>query len=187
MARTAGPWPERPCERSEQERETTLAECRSVQQHRTLTLMHIGSLGAAGPVGTALAARLASAGHETTTGSRSKHRAVGARDSAIDEWQPKELHIDSVGNLGAAEGEVVVSATPRNAAAETALQCVFQRSTAVQGRVSWPRNAAAETACSVLRRTSRQGGRLHGQRTVIATFGYRRWPARLATTHSLSR
>ncbi len=164
MARTAGPWPERPCERSEQERETTLAECRSVQQHRTLrtlTLMHIGSLGAAGPVGTALAARLASAGHETTTGSRSKHRAVGARDSAIDEWQPKELHIDSVGDLGAAEGEVVVAAT------------------------QW--NAAAETTCSVLRRTSRQGGRLHGQRTVIATFGYRRRPARLATAHSLSR
>lgn len=82
--------------------------------------MHIGLLGATGPAGTALAARLASVGHEVTIGSRSKYRAMEVRDSIIDKWPRSELHIDSADNLGAAEGEVVVIATPWNAATETA-------------------------------------------------------------------
>ncbi|MYH87302.1 MAG: NADPH-dependent F420 reductase, partial [Acidimicrobiaceae bacterium] len=82
--------------------------------------MHIGLLGATGPAGTALAARLASVGHEVTIGSRSKYRAMEVRDSIIEKWPRAELHINSADNLGAAEGEVVVIATPWNAATETA-------------------------------------------------------------------
>lgn len=82
--------------------------------------MHIGLLGATGPAGTALATRLASVGHEITIGSRSKYRAMEARDLIVEKWPRKELRIDSADNHGAAQGEVVVIATPWNAATETA-------------------------------------------------------------------
>lgn len=82
--------------------------------------MHIGLLGATGPAGMALAARLASVGHEVTIGSRSKYRALEVRDTIVHDWPDRDLHIDSADNAGAADGEVVVIATPWNAATETA-------------------------------------------------------------------
>ena len=82
--------------------------------------MHIGLLGATGPAGMALAARLASVGHDVTIGSRSKYRALEVRDSIIDEWPERRLSIDSADNQGAAEAELIVIATPWNAATETA-------------------------------------------------------------------
>jgi 8-hydroxy-5-deazaflavin:NADPH oxidoreductase len=82
--------------------------------------MHIGLLGATGPAGTALAARLASVGHEVTIGSRSKYRAMEVRDSIVEKWPALDLHINATDNRGAADGELVVIATPWNAATETA-------------------------------------------------------------------
>ena len=68
----------------------------------------------------ALAARLASVGHEITIGSRSKYRALEVTDSIVAKWPGRDLQIESADNLGAAEGELVVIATPWNAATETA-------------------------------------------------------------------
>ncbi len=45
--------------------------------------MKIGLLGATGPAGKALAARLASVGYEVTVGSRSKYRALEIRDEIV--------------------------------------------------------------------------------------------------------
>jgi len=82
--------------------------------------MEIGLLGATGPAGQALAVRLASVGHEVILGSRSKYRAMEVRDKLVDCWPKHDLIIRHADNAGAAKGEVVVIATPWDAAAATA-------------------------------------------------------------------
>ncbi|HCV33122.1 MAG TPA: NADPH-dependent F420 reductase [Acidimicrobiaceae bacterium] len=82
--------------------------------------MEIGLLGATGPAGQALAVRLASVGHEVILGSRSKYRAMEVRDEIMERWPDRDLAIRSADNAGAADAEVVVIATPWDAAAATA-------------------------------------------------------------------
>ena len=82
--------------------------------------MEIGLLGATGPAGRALAARLAAVGHDVVLGSRSKYRAMEVRDEIVERWRDRDLAIRSADNAGAADAEVVVIATPWDAAAATA-------------------------------------------------------------------
>jgi NADPH-dependent F420 reductase len=82
--------------------------------------MRIGILGGTGPAGTALAARLASVGYEVVIGSRSKYRAMEARDEIIADWPELHLALDASDNPGAAEADIVVIATPWDSAATTA-------------------------------------------------------------------
>ena len=74
--------------------------------------MEIGLLGATGPAGSALAARLADAGHDVVVGSRSKYRAMEVCDKIFDRWPERSLSIRATDNAGAADAEVVVIATP---------------------------------------------------------------------------
>jgi NADPH-dependent F420 reductase len=82
--------------------------------------MRIGILGGTGPAGTALGARLASVGYEVVLGSRSRYRAMEARDKILEAWPERELPIDAGGNTAAARAELVVIATPWDSAATTA-------------------------------------------------------------------
>jgi NADPH-dependent F420 reductase len=82
--------------------------------------MRIGILGATGPAGSALGARLASVGYEVVLGSRSKDRAVEARDEILGRWPERELSIDAGENAEAAGADLVVVATPWDSAATTA-------------------------------------------------------------------
>jgi NADPH-dependent F420 reductase len=83
----------------------------------------IGVLGATGPAGSGLAARLASAGYEVVLGSRSTNRAMEARDILVEQrWPDRNLRIDFADNEGAAGADVVVLATPWDGAVTTALQ-----------------------------------------------------------------
>ena len=82
--------------------------------------MQIGILGATGPAGSGLTARLASVGFDVVVGSRSKYRAMEIRDSLLDRWEDRDLVIDAADNRGAAGADVVVIATPWDAAASTA-------------------------------------------------------------------
>lgn len=82
--------------------------------------MQIGILGGTGPAGTALGARLASIGYEVILGSRSKYRAMEARDALIEKWPDRELPIEAGDNHAAASADVVVLATPWDSAATTA-------------------------------------------------------------------
>ena len=84
--------------------------------------MRIGVLGATGPAGSGLAIRLASVGYEVVIGSRSKYRAMEVRDRLVERWEDRALHIEAADNLGAAAADVVVLATPWDAAAATAMQ-----------------------------------------------------------------
>jgi NADPH-dependent F420 reductase len=82
--------------------------------------MQIGVLGATGPAGSGLAARLASVGFEVVVGSRSRYRAMEIRDGLLERWDGRGLVIDAADNAGAAAADLVVIATPWDAAAATA-------------------------------------------------------------------
>lgn len=78
--------------------------------------MRIGILGGTGPAGRALAARLGSVGFEVVIGSRSKYRAWEIRDRIVETWSERQLTVEAADNEGAADCEVVVIATPWDAA-----------------------------------------------------------------------
>jgi NADPH-dependent F420 reductase len=82
--------------------------------------MRIGILGGTGPAGTALGARLASVGYDVVLGSRSRYRAMEARDNILEAWPSRELSVDAGGNTDASRAELVVIATPWDSAATTA-------------------------------------------------------------------
>jgi 8-hydroxy-5-deazaflavin:NADPH oxidoreductase len=83
-------------------------------------VMRIGILGATGPAGTALGARLSSVGYDVVLGSRSKYRAMEARDEILERWSDRELSIEAGPNSEAAQAELVVISTPWDSAATTA-------------------------------------------------------------------
>jgi NADPH-dependent F420 reductase len=93
--------------------------------------VQIGILGATGPAGSGLAARLASVGFDIVVGSRSKYKAMEVTDKLLDRWQGRELAIEAADNEGAANAEVVVIATPWDAAGATAASVARQ----LQGKV----------------------------------------------------
>jgi len=82
--------------------------------------MEVGILGATGPAGSGLAARLASVGVDVVVGSRSKERAQEACTAILARWPGRELSLSPADNAVAAEAEVVIIATPWEAAAATA-------------------------------------------------------------------
>jgi NADPH-dependent F420 reductase len=93
--------------------------------------MQIGVLGATGPAGSGLAARLASVGFEVVVGSRSRYRAMEIRDNLLERWDGRGLVIEAADNAGAASADLVVIATPWDAAAATA-QAVSKQ---LQGKI----------------------------------------------------
>lgn len=80
--------------------------------------MRVGIIGGTGPAGVALAARLSSVGVPAAIGSRSAERAAQARAGVLARWG--ELDVTASDNAGVANCDVVVMATPWDAAAETA-------------------------------------------------------------------
>lgn len=81
--------------------------------------MHIGIIGGTGPAGRGLAVRLAAAGDEVTIGSRSSERAGEVAAQLRDSWADRRLALTGAANDDAAEAEVVVLATPWDAAVAT--------------------------------------------------------------------
>jgi len=84
--------------------------------------MIVGILGGTGPAGSALAARLASVGHEVRVGSRQPDRAAGIARELLDKWPDDGLRIAGVGNEAACESDIIVLATPWDGAASLAAQ-----------------------------------------------------------------
>lgn len=82
--------------------------------------MRIGIVGATGPAGSALGIRLASVGHDIVLGSRSAERAEEVVAGITEKWAGRDLRLSAADNLGAADAEVVVIATPWDAAWTTA-------------------------------------------------------------------
>lgn len=82
--------------------------------------MRVGILGATGPAGSALGARLAAIGHEVVLGSRSAERSAEVVTAIKERWPDRELVIEAGDNTAAADCELVVIATPWDAAWTTA-------------------------------------------------------------------
>ena len=83
-------------------------------------VMRIGIIGGSGPAGSALAARLASVGYDATIGSRSKYRAMEARDRYVERFPELSGSLSYGDNAAAADCDLVVIATPWDSAATTA-------------------------------------------------------------------
>jgi hypothetical protein len=76
-------------------------------------------LGGTGPAGQGLALRLASVGVTVTVGSRSKERAAEVCTKHCEQWPEHSLDIIPGDNAAAAAADLVVVATPWEAAAPT--------------------------------------------------------------------
>jgi NADPH-dependent F420 reductase len=83
-------------------------------------LMRIGIFGGTGPAGSSLGARLASIGYDVVIGSRSKYRAMEARDRLIEAYPELAGRLLYGDNTIAAECDLVINATPWDSAATTA-------------------------------------------------------------------
>ncbi len=82
--------------------------------------MRIGVLGATGPAGQGLAARLASLGYEVWAGSRDVDRSSSAVAALTEKWGSRLASLQPTDNETAAECDLVVVATNWEAAVETA-------------------------------------------------------------------
>ncbi len=81
--------------------------------------MRIGILGGTGPAGRGLALRLAVAGEKPVVGSRDPERARSVAASLVDAWPAHELVVTGESNEVTATCELVVVATPWDAAVAT--------------------------------------------------------------------
>lgn len=84
--------------------------------------VRVGILGATGPLGRGLALRLAVAGTAVTLGSREPERAAALAAELLKKWPKHSLAIEGTGNPAAADEEIVVAATPWEAAVPTVRQ-----------------------------------------------------------------
>jgi len=82
--------------------------------------VQIGILGGTGPAGSALGVRLASVGFDVVIGSRSRYRAMEVVDKLLDRWDGRNLPVTAGDNADAAGADVIVIATPWDAAYGTA-------------------------------------------------------------------
>jgi len=85
-----------------------------------VSAVRVGILGGTGPAGRALAVRLASVGLDVVIGSRSKDRAATVCDDLRAKWPDSKLWLEPGDNTAAARAQLVVVATPWDAAAATA-------------------------------------------------------------------
>lgn len=83
--------------------------------------MKIGVIGATGPAGKGLAARLAHVGHEVIAGSRDPARAQATVKELRERWGDRVSGLEGTANAdAAAAGDLVVLAVPWDGAVETA-------------------------------------------------------------------
>lgn len=81
--------------------------------------VHLGIIGGTGPAGRGLASRAAAAGHVVSLGSRDAGRASEIVDALNTRWPDRGLAITGVTNRDAASADLVVLATPWEAAVAT--------------------------------------------------------------------
>src|SRR6478735_10368529 len=98
----------------------------------SLPRMRIGILGATGPAGRGLAARLASVGHEVLFGSRAVDKARAAVDELEKEWGDKVSgRLIACDNAWACDAPVVILAVH----AESAIPTVQEHSERLPGKI----------------------------------------------------
>ena len=84
--------------------------------------MRVGILGGTGPLGRGLATRLSASGIDVVIGSRQPERAAAAVAELAALWPGRALALGAAGNEEAVDTDLVVLATPWEAAVPTARQ-----------------------------------------------------------------
>ena len=85
--------------------------------------MRIGILGATGPAGSGLAARLTAGGQKVYVGSRDPAKATATVDQLVERWGRRMAHIEAASNAEVAElAEIVVLGTNARATVATAAE-----------------------------------------------------------------
>jgi NADPH-dependent F420 reductase len=83
----------------------------------------IGILGATGPAGSGLAARLTAGGQKVYLGSRDPAKAEATVQGLVEQWGPRMAHIEPGSNAEVAEaGEIIVLGTTARATVATAAE-----------------------------------------------------------------
>jgi NADPH-dependent F420 reductase len=82
-------------------------------------IVHLGIIGGTGPAGRGLATRAAAAGHAVSLGSRDAARAEEVVAGVTGRWPDRQLGITGVANADAVAADLVVVATPWDAAVAT--------------------------------------------------------------------
>ena len=83
--------------------------------------MRVGIVGGTGPLGCGLALRLAAAGDAVVIGSRDPERARTVTAELVAPWSERSLALRGAANTEAADCDIVVMATPWDAAVPTAV------------------------------------------------------------------
>jgi NADPH-dependent F420 reductase len=85
--------------------------------------VRIGILGATGPAGSGLAARLSAGGQKISAGSRDPAKAESVVKGLVERWGPRMAHIEPMSNAEAVEAaEIVVLGTNARATVATAAE-----------------------------------------------------------------
>jgi NADPH-dependent F420 reductase len=140
----------------------------------------IGVIGATGPAGTALAARLAAVGHEVIAGSRSQERAETAVTELGERWGGRVAGLRPATNeVAAAEGDLVVLATQWEGLVDTARQ----HADALSGKVVVSMGNALTKQGKAFAAIIPEGGSLAAQVATVApgarvVAAYQHLPAR---------
>lgn len=95
------------------------ARCRRWLLPNRVSLVQIGILGGTGPAGSALAARLSAAGNDVIIGSRDASRANEVANGLRTRWPERNPALTGADNAGAADADIVIVATPWDAAVPT--------------------------------------------------------------------
>jgi 8-hydroxy-5-deazaflavin:NADPH oxidoreductase len=93
--------------------------------------MRIGILGATGPAGSGLAARLADAGHEVLYGSRAVDRAKQSVSDLSAKWGDRVSNLHACDNAWACDAPIVILAVN----ADSAIPTVHEHAERLQGKI----------------------------------------------------
>jgi NADPH-dependent F420 reductase len=93
--------------------------------------MRIGILGATGPAGSGLAARLADAGHEVLFGSRAVDKAKQHVADLTAQWGDRVVNLHPCDNAWACDAPIVILAV----SAESAIPTVHEHAERLQGKI----------------------------------------------------
>lgn len=137
--------------------------------------MQIGILGATGPAGSGLAARLADIGHDVLFGSRQLDKARAGVDTLRERWGDRVAKLTPVANHDACDAEVVVLAVTADAAIPT----VHEHAHALEGRI------VVSMANSLMKRGDEFNAELPPHGSIAAEMQALLWESRVVTAFHL--
>src|ERR1700709_367476 len=137
--------------------------------------MRIGILGATGPAGSGLAARLAEAGHEVLYGSRAVDKAKQSVSELNERWGDRVANLHPCDNAWACDAPVVILAVN----ADSAIPTVHEHAERLQGKI------VVSMANNLVKNGTEFNAVLPPHGSVAAEMRALLWESRVATAFHL--